>query len=173
MSAMGQKQTFAVQNGMSALPPKADMCSATWRCPLSANSGHSAIHSITSSARPISVLGTLRPSALAALRLMRNSTFVPCWTGSSPAFSSLKSFRRIHPQDDSLQRCCRHNSSDRRPRRTRGFRRSLAPRGGQPMRQLFLVGDEKTSCYRSPVRPHASGPRSRRRHQTQFGPASG
>jgi len=29
MSALGQKQTFAVQTGMSALPPKADMCSAT------------------------------------------------------------------------------------------------------------------------------------------------
>ena len=29
MSALGQKQTFAAQNGMSALPPKADMCSAT------------------------------------------------------------------------------------------------------------------------------------------------
>ena len=29
MSALGQKQTCAVQNGMSALPPKADMCSAT------------------------------------------------------------------------------------------------------------------------------------------------
>ena len=28
MSALGQKQTFAVQEGMSALPPKADMCSA-------------------------------------------------------------------------------------------------------------------------------------------------
>jgi hypothetical protein len=28
MSALGQKQTFAVQNDMSALPPKADMCSA-------------------------------------------------------------------------------------------------------------------------------------------------
>ena len=28
MSALGQKQTFAVQNGMSALPPKADMCGA-------------------------------------------------------------------------------------------------------------------------------------------------
>ena len=28
MSALGQKQTCAVQNGMSALPPKADMCSA-------------------------------------------------------------------------------------------------------------------------------------------------
>ena len=26
---MGQKQTFAAQNSMSALPPKADMCSAT------------------------------------------------------------------------------------------------------------------------------------------------
>ena len=26
MSALGQKRTFAVQNGMSALPPKADIC---------------------------------------------------------------------------------------------------------------------------------------------------
>ena len=29
MSALGQKQTCAVQTGMSALPPKADMCGAT------------------------------------------------------------------------------------------------------------------------------------------------
>src|SRR5215831_73813 len=29
MSALGQKQTYAVLNAMSALPPKADMCSAT------------------------------------------------------------------------------------------------------------------------------------------------
>ena len=28
MSALGQKQTFAMQKGMSALPPIADMCSA-------------------------------------------------------------------------------------------------------------------------------------------------
>ena len=28
MSALGHTQTFAVQNGMSALHPKADMCSA-------------------------------------------------------------------------------------------------------------------------------------------------
>jgi hypothetical protein len=28
MSALGQKQTFAVQKGMSALPPKADIRSA-------------------------------------------------------------------------------------------------------------------------------------------------
>jgi hypothetical protein len=29
-SALGQKQTYAVQKGMSALPPKADMCAAAW-----------------------------------------------------------------------------------------------------------------------------------------------
>ena len=29
MSALGQKQTFAAQKAMSALPPKADMCGAT------------------------------------------------------------------------------------------------------------------------------------------------
>ena len=28
MSALGHKRTCAVQNGMSALPPKADMCGA-------------------------------------------------------------------------------------------------------------------------------------------------
>ena len=28
MSALGHKQTFALRNAMSALPPKADICSA-------------------------------------------------------------------------------------------------------------------------------------------------
>ena len=51
MSALGQKQTCAVQNVMSALPPIADMCSATSGCPLCANSGHNECHSITASAR--------------------------------------------------------------------------------------------------------------------------
>ena len=41
-SALGHKRTFAAQKGMSALPPKADMCGATRSCPLSANSGHRA-----------------------------------------------------------------------------------------------------------------------------------
>jgi hypothetical protein len=32
MSALGQKQTFAMQTVMSALPPKADICGASrWR----------------------------------------------------------------------------------------------------------------------------------------------
>jgi hypothetical protein len=30
MSALGHKQTFAARNGMSALPPKADMCGRSW-----------------------------------------------------------------------------------------------------------------------------------------------
>ena len=40
MSASGQKQTFAVQNAMSALPPESGHVRCKERCPLSANSGH-------------------------------------------------------------------------------------------------------------------------------------
>ena len=39
MSALGQKQTFAVQKRMSALPRKRT-CAVQLVCPLSANSGH-------------------------------------------------------------------------------------------------------------------------------------
>ena len=50
MFALGQKQTFALQYGMSALPNSGHVrCNSA--CPLCANSGHSAIHSITSAAR--------------------------------------------------------------------------------------------------------------------------
>ena len=41
MSALGQKQTCAAQKGMSALPPKADMCGAQAACLLCAKSRHS------------------------------------------------------------------------------------------------------------------------------------
>src|SRR5207244_1014064 len=44
------------------------------------------VHSITSSARPSSVIGKVTPSALAVLRLMASSTFVACCTGSSAGF---------------------------------------------------------------------------------------
>ena len=40
-------------------------------------------HSITSSARPSSESGVVRPSALAVLRLMISSTLADCWTGRS------------------------------------------------------------------------------------------
>jgi len=47
-------------------------------------------HSITSSARASSDVGTLSPSAFAVLRLMANSTLVTCYTGRSAAFSPLR-----------------------------------------------------------------------------------
>ena len=40
MSALGQKQTYAVQNGMSALPPESGHVQRKPRCLLRANSGH-------------------------------------------------------------------------------------------------------------------------------------
>src|SRR5262249_27774089 len=48
------------------------------------------VHSTTSSARPSSVSGTVRPNALAVLRLTISSTLVDCWTGRSPARSPLR-----------------------------------------------------------------------------------
>src|SRR5712691_2797013 len=47
-------------------------------------------HSITSSARPSSVGGTSRSSALAALRLTTNSYFVGCCAGRVAGFSPLR-----------------------------------------------------------------------------------
>src|SRR5215472_353295 len=52
--------------------------------------GHPPHHSISSSARPRSESGTVRPSALAAFMLMNSSTFVACCTGSSAGFSPLR-----------------------------------------------------------------------------------
>jgi hypothetical protein len=40
MSALGQKQTFAPQKVMSALPSKADMCRATRHVCFTPESGH-------------------------------------------------------------------------------------------------------------------------------------
>ena len=40
MSALGQKRTFRSAIVMSALPPKADIESYGWECPLCAKSGH-------------------------------------------------------------------------------------------------------------------------------------
>src|ERR1035437_8708698 len=48
------------------------------------------LHSITSSARVSSVAGTVRPSALAVLRLMISSNFVGSCTGRSAGFAPLR-----------------------------------------------------------------------------------
>jgi hypothetical protein len=64
-------------------------------CPLCANTGlmHCSkrhLYSITSSARESRVGGTVRPSALAVLRLMTSSNLVGCSTGRSPGLAPLK-----------------------------------------------------------------------------------
>src|SRR5262249_31347293 len=126
------------QQAMSALPPKADMCSAVvhvcfgsiadivafiftrlhsaarsperrkrWilvsgrgrvknthvqrkSYPLRATNRNALSHSINWSARPISVLGTLRLSDLAVLRLITSSYLVGACTGRSAGFSPLR-----------------------------------------------------------------------------------
>src|SRR5262249_51335752 len=50
----------------------------------------SALHSITSSARASRVSGTVRPSALAVVRLITNSYLVGACTGSSAGLSPLR-----------------------------------------------------------------------------------
>ena len=76
MSALGQKQTCAVQKVKSALPPKADMCSATRYVRLVPKADIASIYSITSSACASMDVGTARPSALAVLRLSTSSYLV-------------------------------------------------------------------------------------------------
>src|SRR5262252_7857320 len=93
MSALGQKQTFAAQNGMSALHPKADMCGATRDVRFGPEADICAAaklsYSITSSARASSDCGTVSPSAFAVFRLMPSSYYVGARTGRSLGFSPL------------------------------------------------------------------------------------
>ena len=97
MSALGQKRTCAMQNVMSALPPKADMCSATRdvrlvpKADMTAmkNARPSSSHSMTSSTMDITPAGIVSSSAFAALRLSTNSNFVGCSTGRLAGFSPL------------------------------------------------------------------------------------
>ena len=80
---------------MSALHPKADMCSATSTCLLCANSelmqrSKKDRYSINSSAVVRSDAGTVRPSAFAVLRLITISNLVGCSTGRSAGFMPLR-----------------------------------------------------------------------------------
>ena len=72
------------------LTPESGHVRCTSLCLLWANSGHSAIHSITSSARVIKIGGTVRPIALAALRLITNSNLVGCMTGKSEGLAPFR-----------------------------------------------------------------------------------
>jgi hypothetical protein len=64
------------QTAMSALPPIADMCGATMDVRFGAIADIPSIHSITSSARPSSAGGKVRPRALAVLALRSISNHV-------------------------------------------------------------------------------------------------
>ena len=57
-------------SGHVCFSPESGHVQCISKCPLSANSGHSAIHSIISSARCWSCKGMSRPSAFAAFRLI-------------------------------------------------------------------------------------------------------
>src|SRR5262245_32943320 len=101
MSALGQKPTYAVQNGMSALPPKATS-NATYEMSAKGHKRTSeqaqcATYSITSSAREIIVGGTDKPIAFAAFKLTTSSNFVGSCTGSS---EGLAPFRMRSTYDD-------------------------------------------------------------------------
>jgi hypothetical protein len=74
------QRTRGQTTGAAAMGPTADSRSC--------NKFH--CYSITSSARPRSAIGTVRPSALAVFRLMTNSTLVACWTGRSAGFSPFR-----------------------------------------------------------------------------------
>jgi len=75
---MGHQPTFRNAITMSALPPKADMCSAITRVRFGLKAD---IHSVTSSALAISVGDTERPIAFAALRLITNLCLVVVHSG--------------------------------------------------------------------------------------------
>src|SRR5262249_52685977 len=57
---------------------------------------HAPFHSITSSARASTVVGTLRPRAFAVLRLIVSSNFTGACTGRSAGFSPLR-IRSTYP----------------------------------------------------------------------------
>ena len=70
--------------------PESGHVQCSSRCLLRAKSGHSSSYSITSLAVASSEGGTVRPSALAVLRLIASSFLVGACTGRSAAFSPLR-----------------------------------------------------------------------------------
>ena len=76
--------------GMSAIHPKADMCSALAHVRFVPIADISQCYSITSLACASTDGGTVRPSALAVLRLIASSNLVGACTGRSAGFSPLR-----------------------------------------------------------------------------------
>jgi hypothetical protein len=88
MFAVARKEAFRPPVAMSALPPKADMCSAlAYVCfgpkADSCEAAKKFRYSITSSARNNIDGGTVSPRALAVLTFTAISNFTGTWTGRS------------------------------------------------------------------------------------------
>ena len=96
MSALGQRPV----EGMSALPPKADIGTQSWNVRFVPKAdilrrGKERRYSITSSAIDIMPAGMVRPSALAVVRLMTRSNLFDCSTGSSAGLAPLENAARV------------------------------------------------------------------------------
>ena len=89
MSALPPKADMCSAN-MSALPPKADMCSANSNVRFGPIADIGQVYSITSSAREISVAGTVMPRIRAVWMLMTSSNLVACTTGKSSGLAPLR-----------------------------------------------------------------------------------
>jgi hypothetical protein len=90
-TASRQRASLAATFGVHVrFTPESGHVRCNERCLLRVNSGHSVFHSITSLALANSAGGTVRPSALAVLRLITNSYLVGACTGISPGFSPLR-----------------------------------------------------------------------------------
>ena len=80
-----------MQNGMSALPPKATLNAFIRMSAMSQIADLCAASTIDqSSARSSTVGGTFRPSALAVYKLIMSSNLVGCSTGISSGFEPLR-----------------------------------------------------------------------------------
>ena len=90
MSALGQNADIRAAKSHVRFTPNSGHVRCKERCPLCANSGHSGIHSITSSARESTAGGMVRPSALAVLRFITVSYLVGACTGRSAGLLALE-----------------------------------------------------------------------------------
>jgi hypothetical protein len=95
--SLGQKRTYHRKPKSTVVRcySNSDHSTAGFVCPRSSRSGlmHRSkkhLYSITSSARVSSCGGTVRPSALAVLRLMTKSYLIGCWTGRSEGLAPFK-----------------------------------------------------------------------------------
>jgi len=84
----GSKADILHRSADVRFTPKSRHWNSVAECPLCAKSGHMqcskfGAYSITSSAATCRVCGTVRPSALAVLRLITKSNLIGCSTGRS------------------------------------------------------------------------------------------